>query len=328
MTQVLLLLNMPEKLRNAFHSVLSAGFPQVTFHVAENAERADPFLAGSEVLMTHGPYLSTRADHILGNMPRLRWVQGTGTGMDNIIDRPALPAEALVTNMRGAHGPQMSEAAIGSMIALSRRIPQSIRNQDKHVWERWLPGIIHGKTVGILGVGVIAEALAPRCKALGMQVIGISSTVRETEGFDKMVPMTDLLKVVGELDHLVLLTPLTDATRNIVNAEVLAAMKPGSYVINLARGGVLDESALIAALRSGHLAGAALDVFSKEPLPPEHELWTMEKIIMTCHMGGLTDYYHLMALPIIERNLTHYLAGEYDKLVNIVRLPGWAQGKA
>jgi D-2-hydroxyacid dehydrogenase (NADP+) len=249
----------------------------------------------------------------------LRWVQGTGTGVDNIIDRPTLPADVLVTNMRGAHGPQMSEAAIASMLALARKIPRTIRNQDKKVWERWLPQIIQGKTVGILGVGVIAEALAPRCKALGMTVVGLSTSQREVPGFDRMTKISELKQVAPELDYLVLLTPYSQATHHIVNEGVLMALKQGSYLINLARGGVLDETALIKALDAGHISGAALDVFATEPLPPDHRFWSMENVMITCHIGGLADDYHLQALPIIETNLRHYLAREIDQMVNVVR---------
>ena len=319
MTRVLLLLNMPEPLRNAFHDSLSRSFPEVAFDLVDHVDKVDASLPEADVLMTHGPYLSTRADFVLSHMPKLRWVQGTGTGMDNIIDRTGLPADVLITNMRGAHGPQMSEAAIASMLALTRRLPQSIRNQEKAVWERWLPGIIHGKTVGILGVGVIAEALAPRCEALGMRVIGLSSSPRDIRGFDEIVPVANLGAIAPQLDFLVLLTPLSEATRNIVDSRVLRAMKKNSYLINLARGGVLDEAALIDALDDGHLAGAALDVFAREPLPTDHRFWSMRNVIITCHMGGLTNDYHLQALPIIETNLRHYLDGKLDRMINIVR---------
>jgi D-2-hydroxyacid dehydrogenase (NADP+) len=319
MTKVLLLLNMPEHLRNKFHSKLARAFPAVSFALVDNVANVDSHLADAEILMTHGPYLSARADHVLGHMPKLRWVQGTGTGMDNIIDRPSLPARVLVTNMRGAHGPQMSEAAIGSMLALSRQIPRSIRNQDKRVWERWLPGIIHGKTVGILGVGVIAEALAPRCKALGMTVTGLSSAQRDVAGFDRMLAMSELKSAVADFDFFVLLTPYSKATHHIVNEEVLMGMKQGSYLVNLARGGVVDETALIKALADGPVNGAALDVFASEPLPQDHRFWSMENVIITCHMGGLTDDYDLQALPIIETNLRHYLDGRPERMMNLVR---------
>jgi D-2-hydroxyacid dehydrogenase (NADP+) len=319
MTKVLLLLNMPEQLRNKFHCALARGFPSVSFDLVENVTKVDGFLADAEILMTHGPYLSTRADYVLGHMPNLRWIQGTGTGVDNIIDRSSLPADVLVTNMRGAHGPQMSEAAIASMLALTRKIPRTIRNQDKRVWERWLPGIIHGKTVGILGVGVIAEALAPRCKALGMTVVGLSTSPRDVAGFDRMHSIGELKHVAAGLDFFVLLTPYSTATHHIVNEAVLMGMKQGSYLVNLARGGVVDETALVMALEQGPLDGAALDVFATEPLPPDHRFWSMENVIITCHMGGLTDDYDLQALPIIETNLKHYLNGEPGRMLNVVR---------
>jgi D-2-hydroxyacid dehydrogenase (NADP+) len=318
LTKVLLLLNVPEALRNKFHRSLARTFPDVSFHLVDNVAKVDGFL-DAEILMTHGPYLSTKADHVLGNMPNLRWIQGTGTGMDNIIDRPSLPANVLITNMRGAHGPQMSEAAIASMLALCRKIPRTIRNQNRHAWERWLPGIIHGKSVGILGVGVIAEALAPRCKALGMTVIGFSSSQRNVDGFDRMHTIGQLKDAAGELDFLVLLTPYSKETHHIINKEILMGMKQGSYLVNLARGGVVDETALIEVLEDGPVTGAALDVFATEPLPPDHRFWSMENVIITCHMGGLTDDYDLQALPIIEKNLRHFLDGEQDKMINVVR---------
>jgi D-2-hydroxyacid dehydrogenase (NADP+) len=318
MTRVLLLLNMPERLRNDFHGYLKTTFPAVDFDLVDNVTKIDPYLEDAEILMTHGPYLSTRADYVLGHMPNLRWVQGTGTGVDNIIDRPTLPADVLVTNMRGAHGPQMSEAAIGSMLALARKMPRTIRNQDKKVWERWLPQIIQGKTVGILGVGVIAEALAPKCKAFGMRVVGITSAPRPAPGFDEMRPRDELLKVVGDFDFFVLLTPLTDKTRNSVNADVFAAMKPTSFLINLARGGVVDEPALIEALKSKRIAGAALDVFSQEPLPPDHPLWSMHNVIITTHQGGFCDVYVDFALPVIEKNMECFLKGDTGCMINVV----------
>lgn len=321
MTQVLLLLNMPEPMRNKFHAALSTTFPMVTFVLIDSVDQVAPFLADSDILMTHGPYLSTRADYVLGHMPKLRWVQGTGTGLDNIIDRPSLPANVLVTNLRGAHGPQMSEAAIASMLALSRQLPRTIRNQDKHLWERWLPQVVFGKTVGIVGVGAIAQALAPRCKALGMHVVGFSSSQRQVDGFDEMRRMDELVDKVEDVDFLILLTPYSLATRHIVGDRVLRAMKPGGYLINLARGGVLDEEALMKALDDGHIAGAAIDVFTTEPLPAPHRFWSMENVIVTCHMGGLSAEYHRLALPIIETNLRHYLAGEFSDMVNVVRAP-------
>ncbi len=128
----------------------------------------------------------------------------------------------------------------------------------------------------------------------------------------------DLVQVVGELDFLVLLTPYTPETRNIVGAKVFAAMKPGAYLVNLARGGIVDEDALVEALKSGQLAGAALDVFATEPLPADSPLWNMENVIVTQHQGGFFDGYPRFAIPVVEENLRKYLAGDTAGMINIV----------
>jgi D-2-hydroxyacid dehydrogenase (NADP+) len=151
-----------------------------------------------------------------------------------------------------------------------------------------------------------------------MTVVGISSGPRATPGFDRMHSRDDLLKVASELDFLVLLTPLTPATRHSINAQVLSAMKPTSFLINLARGGVVDEPALIEALKAKRIAGAALDVFNEEPLPAAHPFWAMENVIITTHQGGFCDVYIDYALPTVAANMRAFLAGNIGGMINVV----------
>src|SRR5262249_10315977 len=145
--------------------------------------------------------------------PKLKWIQALGTGVDNIIDLPSLGKEVLVTNVRGIHGAPVSEATIAYMLSLARDLPRASRAQEKGQWERWPAALLAGKTVGILGVGLIAEYLAPICKALGMTVVGFSGSPREAKSFDRMVHRDDLVKAVRDVDFLVALTPLTPETR-------------------------------------------------------------------------------------------------------------------
>jgi D-2-hydroxyacid dehydrogenase (NADP+) len=152
-----------------------------------------------------------------------------------------------------------------------------------------------------------------------MVVVGVSSTKREVPGFDRMYSREELLTAVGGFDFFLVLTPYSAATRNIVDADVFAAMKPGSYFLNLARGGVVDEHALIQALESGQIAGAALDVFSQEPLPEEHPLWRTKNVILTPHLAGFYDGYAAAALPVIEENIRKFLAGDIANMINIVK---------
>jgi phosphoglycerate dehydrogenase-like enzyme len=154
---------------------------------------------------------------------------------------------------------------------------------------------------------------------MGMTVVGITSAKRPVAGIDRMHGREELAAAVRDLDFLVLLTPYTPETRHIVNAAVFAAMKAGSYLVNLARGGVVDEAALIAALREGKLAGAALDVFAKEPLPEDPPFWSMDNVIITTHQGGFFDGYPDHALPVVEANLRRFLAGDLENMINIVK---------
>ena len=315
MAQVLVLLAMPEDVRMRYRDGIKARFPELTVNVVDHHSKVDPYIESADILMTFGPMMS---EQVLEKAANLKWIQALGTGVDGIVDRLALGPDVLVTNLRGVHGAPVSEAAFLSMLALSRQLPRSVRNQAAHRWERFPARLLKDKTVGIFGIGVIAEELAPKCKAFGMTVVGITSAPRAVPGFDIVHPRDRLVEAVRDLDYLVLLTPYTAETRNSVDAEVLAAMKPGAYLVNLARGGVVDEAALIEALKAKRIAGAALDVFTQEPLPPDHPFWTMDEVIVTTHQGGFCDVYVDFAMPVIEENLRKYLAGDVSGMTNRV----------
>jgi phosphoglycerate dehydrogenase-like enzyme len=221
--------------------------------------------------------------------------------------------------MHGLHGGPVSEAALAGMLSLARDLPRSMRLQARHAWERFPARVLKEKTVGIFGVGAIAAELAPKCKAFGMKAVGISSAKRQVPGFDAMVGRDELERAVREFDFFVILTPYTPETRNIVDAKIFAAMKPGAFLVNLARGGVVNEDALVDALESGKIAGAALDVFATEPLPGDSPLWDMENVIVTQHQGGFFDGYPRFAIPVIEENMKKWLAGDVKGMINVVK---------
>lgn len=316
MMNLLILLNMPEKIRMRYYEHLKATFPEVNVNLVDHHSKVGPYIGSAEILVTFGPMMS---DRVLKAATRLKWIQALGTGVDGIVDQPSLKEEVLVTNMHGFHGAPVSEAAIMLMLALSRDLPRSLRSQREHKWDRFPARILKDKTVAIFGVGAIAKELAPRCKAFGMTVAGITSAKREVAGFDKMYGRDELERAVRQADYLVLLTPYSQDTRGIVGAKVFAAMKPASYLVNLARGGVVDEDALIKALEEGQIAGAALDVFTQEPLPENHPFWNMKNVIITPHLGGFFDEYPNHALPVIEANLRRFLAGDIHNMTNVVK---------
>ena len=318
MPNVLILTEVQEAMRARYKAMLLERFPQLTINVVGHHSDVDPYIADVDILLCFSPPM---ADHVVRDAPKLKWIQALGTGVDNIVDLPSLGKEVLVTNVRGIHGAPVSEATIAFMLSLARDMPRSVRAQEQSKWERWPSALLAGKTVGILGVGLIAEYLAPICKTFGMTVVGISGSPRETRHFDRMAHRNDLTKVVGDLDFLVVLTPLSAETRNIVGEKVFAAMKPTAYLVNVARGGVVDEPALIAALEAGKIAGAGLDVFSQDPLPSDNPLWKTKNLTIFSHLGGYSQGYEDRAMPTIAGNMGKFLAGDLKSMINIVRKP-------
>jgi len=315
MANVLILLTLPEPIRNQYRDRLRERFPETTIDLADHHSKVGPYIDKAEALVTFAPMLSAE---VLAAATRLRWVQALGTGVDNLIDQPTLRKNVIVTNTRGIQGAPVSEAALAGMLALARGLRRAIHAQDERQWRRFPAKLLHDKTVGIFGVGQIAEVLAPKCKAFGMRVVGVTSAPRKLAGFDRMHRRDELAQVVGDFDFLVLLTPLTPATRNSIDAGIFAAMKPTSSLINLARGGIVDEPALVDALANGRIAGAALDVFNQEPLASDHPFWSMPNVIITAHQGGFCDVYIDYALPTVETNMECFLRGDFNGMINVV----------
>jgi len=315
MIRALILLTLPQEVTAQYRDRLRATFPELAVDVAAHHREAETLVGPAQVLITFGPMLT---DAVIARAANLRWIQALGTGVDNIVDLPSLGRDVIVTNIRGIHGPAVSEAAIMAMLALARGLPRALANQARQRWERWPARLLDGKTAAIVGVGLIAAELAPRLKALGMTVIGVTSAVRPVVGFDRMYDRDDVRTVAAEADFLVLLTPYSAHTHSLIGTDVFAAMKPSAYLINLARGGVVDEDALVTMLETGRIAGAALDVFNEEPLPAGHKLWSLPNVVITPHAGGFYDEYPARAWPAIAHNMRCFLVGDYGAMINRV----------
>jgi D-2-hydroxyacid dehydrogenase (NADP+) len=305
----------PEADATAFAGRIREDFPGIDLWATNDRSAALPQLKDAEVLIAHHFQFD---NDLLERATKLRWIQSLTAGTDAIVKLSALRPDVILTSTRGMHGPQMSELVFLQMLALLRDLPRLIRNQAAARWERWPQPLLWGKTVVIVGVGAIAESLAPRCKAFGMSVYGVSASSRIPQGFDGIFDRAQLHQAAALADFLVLIVPLSPQTENLVDAGVLAAMKPGAFVINVARGGVLDENALMAALRDKRLAGAALDVFRQQPLPGDHPLWHMEGVMITPLIGGMSNVYLEQAYGIIRDNLGKFLAQQPHAMRNIV----------
>ena len=302
----------------AYTSRLAPDFPQVTFDCVDALEctPARDRMGEADAIIAYGRAFDAEC---LARAKRLRWFQCVITGTDHLA--PVLAgSRVILTNARGIHGPQMAEMAILHMMALSRQVPQLVRNQAAHVWDRIKPRVLDGRTIAILGVGAIAEHVAKVCQAFGMTTLGISRTPRRLAGFDAIYPREQLLAAAAQADFLLALVPYTKDNDKIIDAKVFDVMKPTACLINIARGGVVDETALIKALRDRKIAGAGLDVFAQAPLPPAHPLWDMDNVFITPFMGGLSDRYEDSIMSIIKPNLRAFLAGRDDAMINRVTL--------
>jgi len=295
---------------------LAAAAPGYHYLAATDAEAALAQAGDAEIMvgLAHaipGP--------VLAAAPRLRWIQALTTGTDPLDRLAELRPEVAVTAMRGIHGPQMSELCFLMMLALLRDIRGILARQDARVWDRQPQKLLSGRTAVILGVGAIAEALAARCKAFGMAVIGVSDGRREAPHVDVILPRAALREAAARADFLIVLVPASDATRHIVDAAVLGAMRRDAFLINIARGAVVDEAALAACLAEGGIAGAGLDVFGTEPLPAQSPLWGLPSVLITPHVGGVSDIYMDQALPAVAANLLAFRDGGRAALRNLVR---------
>ena len=311
MTKVLILHFSAEKYRDR----LASRFPTVEFHAVHHANEAKPVIAEVDVIMGLGHHIPPE---LIAAAPKLKWVQALTTGTETLTAPGVLPAHVLLTSTRGIHGPQMSELAFLNMIALNRNFLKMRRNQAEGKWEQWDQPILEGKTIVIVGLGILAEHLAERCKLFGMTVIGVSGGRAEVPHFDEVHPRSELVKLAARADFLMLLVPYSKETHHLVNRDVIAAMKPTAFLVNLARGGVLDEAALIEHLQAGKIAGAGIDIFSKMPLPPDNLLWRMPNVIITPNIGGRSDKFVEQTMTVLEPNVQAFIDGRLKDLRNLV----------
>lgn len=247
--------------------------------------------------------------------PNLRWLQLTSAGVDRAARSGLVGPDSniMVTSASGLHATPIGEYVLTQMLMFCKGMHQSLRAQERREWQRFMGRELFGKTVGVVGMGHIGGEVARLSKAFGCRVLATrrSTTVRTAgEGVDELLPASDLPYLLSESDFVVLCVPLTNETRHLVGEAELQAMKSTAVLINIARGTVVDEPALVRALKEGWIAGAGLDVFEQEPLPPESELWALENVILTPHISGGTEIYNQRATGIFAENLRRYLAGE------------------
>jgi phosphoglycerate dehydrogenase-like enzyme len=243
----------------------------------------------------------------LPRLPALRWVQSTWAGVEPLLD-PALRRDYILTNARGVFGPLMSEYVFGYLLLRERRMLQRYAAQQQGRWDATLTGTLRGKTLGLLGVGSIGAHLAYTAKHFGLTVHGYTRESETCPEVDKYFHHPRLPDFAASLDYLVSVLPNTSATRHIVNADLLAALPSHAIFINAGRGSTVDESALAAALQTGKIAAAVLDVFEQEPLPPGHIFWRAPNLLITSHTSAPSFPKDIAALFV--ENYRLYIQGK------------------
>ncbi|MFO7312417.1 MAG: D-2-hydroxyacid dehydrogenase [Bacillota bacterium] len=285
--------------------IVQARFPDLTIHTASTPEEAEPVLDKVEIITGWGvpPALLSKAK-------RLRWFHKLAAGVDDVVLSGALPPGVILTRTDGrVFARRMAEYVIAYILAFCQDVRRILAQQARREWKPFLTATAAGRTLGVAGVGDIGQEVARLASALGMRVVGWRRSQGHVEGVERMYAGRDELPAfLREADFVALVLPLTPETRGLFDAQAFAAMKPGAYLINVGRGAVVDEQALLDALRSGRLAGAALDVFAQEPLPPDHPLWSMDNVYVTPHISGPTVPEEVCR-PLLE-NLDRYLRGE------------------
>jgi phosphoglycerate dehydrogenase-like enzyme len=223
---------------------------------------------------------------LLPHMPKLRWVQALTAGVEGWLALPDLPPQLTLTCARGTHRESMPENILGALFHLTKPYAAIVEDQKRVQWTRRMAMPLNGKTLGILGLGAVGQEVARLAGALGMRVIGTRRGGAPLPGPAEVFPPDQTDNVLAQSDFLVLLLPATPATENFINAERLAQMKPGSWLLNFGRGHLIADADLIAAVQAKRIAGAVLDVFRQEPLPAEHPFWKTEGILVLPHIGG------------------------------------------
>ena len=267
-------------LAGRYMELLAPRFPGLTILPAVNEAEAREALNNAEILLAQISF----PGHLLAEAPHLRWVQVMGAGADALL--PFVPPGVRLSRFTGSLGRHMAEYAVAHILAIAQRMPEALRNQARHHWEPLRLTSVRGKRLGVAGLGSVGGEVAKLGAAIGMQVGGWSTREPGDIELDAWFSATAFGDFLAWADFVVLALPATTQTRHIINEESLAHMRPGAWLLNISRGALIDEDALLAGLRQGRPAGAVLDVFAQEPLPPGHPFWDMPNVVVTSHQSG------------------------------------------
>jgi phosphoglycerate dehydrogenase-like enzyme len=297
-----------------FEERLVAQFPQLEILHLKNYDAVEENLVEAEIALT---WLLKPEQFKAAK--KLRWIHSPAAGVHQLMFPELVNSDVILTNGREVHGPVVAEHVIALIFALAKGLPFAVRFQLQHTWAQELlwtgagrPRQLAGATLGLVGLGSIGREVAKSATALGMNVIAVRehSQRANPEGIRQVFASHQMEDFLSRSDYVVLAAPVTSATRGLINAERISKMKSSAFLINVGRGSLIDEAALIIALREKRIAGAALDVFEREPLPADSPLWDLENVLITPHTAGLSEKTWDRQYELFSENLRRYLHKE------------------
>lgn len=289
--------------------------PGLDIRVHQSIREAEADLPEAEILLTYGEDLTPE---ILDRCENLKYIPVISAGLELMPFEAIAKRNILVTNARGIHKGPMAEYTLGLVLMFSRRFLQLYQQQLQSDWDRTIRiDELDGQTLGVIGAGSIGTEIAKRAKAFGLHTLGVARTKRPIEAFDEVFDRSGLDELLQRSDFVVVITPQTPGTEGMIGERELRQMKASAVLINIARGAVVDEAALLQALRERTIFGAGLDVFQAEPLPQDHPFWTLDNCIVTPHLSSRSPKYMERAQEIFQHNLQVYVTGQ-GEMINVI----------
>jgi phosphoglycerate dehydrogenase-like enzyme len=297
-----------------FAERLRSEFPEVEVAQLNSYENIEQHIANVEILFG----ISLRPEQFVA-ATKLRWIHSQAAAVHQLMFPELVNSDVIITNARDVHGPVVAEQVVAMMFALAKRIPAAVRFQQKHEWgqDAFSSGRLHsrelaGATLGLVGLGSIGRNVAKHASALGMRVIAVREhpEKEKPQYVHQVLPTSKLQELLAQSDYVVLSTPVTAETTGMIGRQQLATMKPEAFLLNVGRGPLIDEAALADVLREHKIAGAALDVFDQEPLPPDSPLWDLEDLLITPHTAGISEKMWERHYVLFSENLRRYLSGQ------------------
>ncbi|HLH24533.1 MAG TPA: D-2-hydroxyacid dehydrogenase [Chloroflexota bacterium] len=301
-----------EGMRGPQADKVAAVSPRVRIAYVSNSGEPRDDVSNAEVIYRGFGLMPPGLRRLLPSMPKLRWIHVMGAGVDGDLAPQVVNGDVVVTRTRGLHNLPVSEWVMLQVLAVTKRLPELVLAQHEGKWDPVeVPVTIEGRTMGIVGYGEIGQTLAVRARAFGLRLVGTRRHPAPAPELDALYPSNELDRLLEQSDYVVILTPLTPETRGLIGEPQLRRMKAAAWLVNVARGEVVDEGALVRALRERWIAGAALDVFRQEPLPPDNPLWKLPNVLITPHNGGVRHpNFSDAALNQFLDNLGRYVRGE------------------